>query len=75
MNGLVIEDQVITENSFIGLDETATDNLFHKATHLVINAQVPSTGSFVKILEYYRLEIQLGVHFKGRYVASTDSIN
>jgi hypothetical protein len=75
MNGLVIEDQVLTENSFIGLDEPVLNNLFHEATHLVINAIVPSTGSYVKILEHYRLAIQLGVHFKGQYVTSLDSIN
>jgi len=75
MNGLVIEDQVQTENSFIGLDGPVIDNLFHGATHLVINAVVPSTGSYVKILEYYRLAIQLGVHFKGQYTTSSDSIN
>jgi hypothetical protein len=75
MNGLVIEDQVQTENSYIGLDAPVIDNLFHGATHIVINAVVPSTGSYVKILEHYRLAIQLGVHFKGQYVSSLDSIN
>jgi hypothetical protein len=73
-NGLVIEDQVVPTKSFISLDQDLLYNLFHGATHLVVDATVPSTGGYVKILNYYRLDMRLGLGLKGRYITSLDSI-
>jgi hypothetical protein len=74
-DGLVLEDEVQTYAGYIEIDSTKFDNLFHVATNLVVDAIVPSTGSYVKVLNYYRLNMRLGLHFKGRYVASSDSSN
>jgi hypothetical protein len=71
-NGLVIEDQVVPTKSYISLDHDLLYNLFHGATNLVIDATVPSTGGYVKVLNYYRLDMNIGLGFKGTYV---DTLN
>lgn len=73
-NGLTIEEEVDTSNSFIGLTATILDELFNETTHLIVFAGVPATGGFVKILNNYRLYLQLGIDAKGRYELDPDSI-
>lgn len=73
-NGLAIIDQVVTNNSYIGLDQDVFDNLFGNTTHLIINAVVPSTGDFIKVLREDRLNMDLGIEFRGRFITSIDSL-
>jgi hypothetical protein len=73
-NDLAILDQVVTTDSYIGLDQGIFDNLFGNTTHLIIDAVVPSTGGFIKILKDDRLNMDIGIEFRGRYVTSIDSL-
>ncbi len=73
-NGLAIVDQVETTNSYVGLDQENFDNLFNGTTHLLVDATIPSTGGFIKVLKYHRLYMNLGIEARGRYITSLDSL-
>jgi hypothetical protein len=73
-NGLAIIDEVQTTNSFIALDEGIFSNLFGNTTQLILDATVPSTGGFIKVLKVDRLDMNLGIEARGRFVTSIDSL-
>jgi hypothetical protein len=73
-DGMAIIDDIDTSNSYIGLDETIFDNLFHNTTHLIIDAVIPSTGGFIKVLKTHELHLDLGLEARGRFITSIDSI-
>jgi hypothetical protein len=75
INGLTVEDSISTSNSFVALTENFIDDFFNAATHLIVVAEIPSTGGIVKILRNYRLYMQLGIEARGRYVIYQDSIH
>lgn len=71
-NELVIEDQVEKNTGVIELDEELFDKLFNQATHLIPDPLVPPTPGFVKILNHYQLQINLGVEAKGSYIIESE---
>ncbi len=74
-NGIVIDDQVVTTTGFVSFDEEKLDRFFNETTHLIFDAIVPSTGGYVKILDYYSLDFRLGIEARGTWVTDLDSIN
>ncbi len=71
-NGLAIEDQVVTDNSYVALSQNVLDNLFNETTQLVLFIEVPSTGGFVKILRTHRLNIHFGIEVRWRNTTDTN---
>jgi hypothetical protein len=73
-NGLVIEDIVTEQRDYVSLEPSTLDYLQNEATHLILDAVVPSTGGLVKVLDYYSLDFKLGVEALGTLVTELDSI-
>ncbi len=69
VNGLAIDDQVVTDSSYIALSQNVLDNLFNETTQLVLFIEVPSTGGFVKVLNTSRLNIHFGIDVQWRNVS------
>jgi hypothetical protein len=72
-DGMVVLDEVVTNIGVIVLEDNVLDNLFTRATHLVIVAEVPSTSGFVKILDSFSLSMKMGIEAKGYFETDLDS--
>lgn len=68
-NGLVIESNVLTEEGALDFDQETMDKLFKNTTHIILNGEVPQTGSIVKILDHYTIDINLGISAKMGFTA------
>lgn len=69
---LVIEEQVQEVSGVIYLDTETFDNLFENSSHLVIDAVVPSSSGFARILSHYTLNLNLGIEAKGYYTLTPE---
>ena len=65
-NGLAIEDQVVTNSSYVAFPNAILDYLLNKNTRLILFFEIPSTGGFVKVLRTSRLNIHFGIEVKWR---------
>ncbi len=74
-DGLVIENAVETKKDVIEITGATLDRLMYQATHMVLSITVPSTNSYVKILDHYALDMKLGIEAKGYYETDLDSGN
>jgi hypothetical protein len=72
-NGLVIEETVNARSNVLEFNSSTLDNLMHQATDMVLVIRLPSTNSFVKILDHYTLSLELGIEAKGYYEISSGS--
>jgi len=73
-DGFVIEEGVVEQNGVVSLEGEQMDLLEEDATHIILDAVVPSTGDWVIILDRYSLDFRIGVDFSGRYITDLDSI-
>lgn len=74
-NGMVIEDLVSEQKGMTEFESSALDYLQNEATHLIFDGVIPNTGGMVKILDYFSLDLRMGIEAKGTYVTDLDSIN
>jgi hypothetical protein len=73
-NGLVIEDQVETLSGSLSFDQTTINNLFKRTNRIIIDGVVPETDTLVKVLDYYSIDLDLGISAKIRFTANLDSL-
>lgn len=71
-NGLAIESAVVADSTIATLDTELIDKLLNEATRLVLFAEVPSTGGFVKILRHHRLYLNIGIKARGTFISDSD---
>ena len=65
-NGITIDDQVVTDSSYVSFSDNVLDNLLKKNIRLVLYIEVPSTGGFVKIVRGNMLYIHFGIEVRWR---------
>ncbi len=73
-DGLVIEENVVEQNGVVSLDAEQLDRIQYDASHIILDAVVPSTGEWVKILDHYSLDFRISTEARGRYITDLDSI-
>ncbi len=71
-NGLAIESAVVADSTIATLDTELIDKLLNEATRLVLFAEVPSTGGFVKILRHHRLYLNIGIIARGTFISDSE---
>ena len=66
-NGLVDTSSVETMQDYVDLSSDLADKLLHQATHVILNAKIPTGGNYIKVLNYYALSFKFGIDAKGKY--------